>query len=108
MFWTDDTYNRIWMANLNGSNATILIGSDLSCPGWDSLSKIHSCGYLLDVFFVIKGGIAWDWITKKLYWTDSCKDVIEVYDFDNGQRRVLLNTGSNSNNKDIVVDPTTG
>ena len=33
MFWTDDTYNRIWMANLNGTNATLLINSDLSCPG---------------------------------------------------------------------------
>ena len=33
MFWTDDTYNRIWMANLNGTNATLLLNSDLSCPG---------------------------------------------------------------------------
>ena len=33
MFWTDDVYNRIWMANLNGSNATILISSGITCPG---------------------------------------------------------------------------
>ena len=33
IFWTDDSYNRIWMANLDGSNATVLISSSLSCPG---------------------------------------------------------------------------
>ena len=58
--------------------------------------------------FFNKGGIAWDWINEKLYWTDFCTGVIEVYDPNTGHRRVLLNTGSNSNNKDIVVDPTTG
>ena len=49
-------------------------------------------------------GIAWDWINEKLYWTDFCKDTIEVYDPASGYRRVLLYTGT-SNNKDIVVDP---
>ena len=33
MFWTDDTYNRIWTAGLDGTNATVLISTDLSCPG---------------------------------------------------------------------------
>lgn len=33
MFWTDDTYNRIWMAKLNGTRATTLITTGLSCPG---------------------------------------------------------------------------
>ena len=67
-----------------------------------------SCGYSLHVLFVTKGGIAWDWVNEKLYWTDFCKKVIEVYDPSSGYRRVLLNTGINSYNKDIVVDPTTG
>ena len=35
-------------------------------------------------------------------------DVIEVYELESGYRKVLLYTGSSSNNKDIVVDPTTG
>ena len=60
------------------------------------------------IFYPFKGGIAWDWINEKLYWTDSCKDVIEVYDINTGYRKILVYTGSNSNNKDIVVDPTTG
>lgn len=53
-------------------------------------------------------GIAWDWINEKLYWTDYCADTIEVYDPATSYRRVLLYTGTSTNNKDIVVDPTTG
>ena len=45
VFWTDDCYNRIWMANLDGSNATVLISSALSCPGegFDLLVNIFMC-----------------------------------------------------------------
>lgn len=70
------------------------------------LELIHSCDYIHCILLL--GGIAWDWINEKLYWTDSCTDVIEVYDIYSRHRRVLLHTGSTSNNKDIVVDPTTG
>ena len=35
MYWTDDRYNRIWMANLNGTRATIVISTRLLCPGWN-------------------------------------------------------------------------
>jgi sugar lactone lactonase YvrE len=60
------------------------------------------------VVYLLIDGIAWDWINEKLYWTDTCNDVIEVYDPATGYRRVLLYTGTTSNNRDIVVDPTTG
>ena len=63
---------------------------------------------LLDIMDISIDGISWDWINEKLYWTDTCNDVIEVYDPATGYRRVLLYTGTNSNNRDIVVDPTTG
>ena len=112
MYWTDDRYNRIWMANLNGSDATTVITSDLSCPGWTSYIEsylLHSAVVIpCAILFKTIGGIAWDWVNEKLYWTDFCKKVIEVYDPNSGYRRVLLNTGSNSYNKDIAVDPTTG
>ena len=76
IFWTDDSYNRIWMASLDGSNATILISSALSCPGkvFDLLVNVFiACMHDL---LVSKGGIAWDWINEKLYWTDFCTGVI--------------------------------
>lgn len=37
MFWTDDTNNRIWRAKLNGTQASIMISTRLSCPGRISL-----------------------------------------------------------------------
>lgn len=52
-------------------------------------------------------GIAWDWVNEKLYWTDYCDDDIEVYEQSTGYRKVLINTGSNTSPKDIIVDPST-
>ena len=33
MYWTDDNSNRIYSANLDGSNSSILISTGLSGPG---------------------------------------------------------------------------
>lgn len=33
MYWTDDTYNRIYKSNLDGSSATVILSTDLMCPG---------------------------------------------------------------------------
>ena len=51
-------------------------------------------------------GLAWDWINKKIYWTDYCQDEIEVYDPVSNYRRVLTSTGTSPYS--IVVDPGTG
>ena len=53
-------------------------------------------------------GLAYDWVTDKLYWTDACTDQIEVYDIANDDRKVLITTGSGSAPRGIVVDPGTG
>lgn len=53
------------------------------------------------------GGLAWDWVNQKLYWTDYCDDDIEVYDPVSRARRVLFDTGLTEPYA-IVVDPTTG
>ena len=53
-------------------------------------------------------GLAWDWINQKLYWTDQCNDRIEVYDPSASTRKVLIETGTNSNPRGIVVDPVNG
>ena len=52
-------------------------------------------------------GIAWDWVNKKLYWTDAGDKDLEVYDPSTGCRRVLVKTGENSKPRAIVVDPNT-
>ena len=52
-------------------------------------------------------GLAWDWVTEQLYWCDPCYDSIGVYDSIIGKHKILFQTGSGSNPRDIVVDPTT-
>jgi len=53
-------------------------------------------------------GLAWDWVNQKMYWTDECNDQIEVYDPSTSTRKVLIETGTNSNPRAIVVDPVNG
>ena len=53
-------------------------------------------------------GLAWDWVNEKLYWTDYCGNYIAFYDPASGDRKNLINTGSSTDPRDIVVDPGTG
>ena len=50
-------------------------------------------------------GMAWDWVNRKLYWTDAEDKDIEVVDGLNGQRKLLVSTGSTTTPRAIVVDP---
>jgi hypothetical protein len=86
MFWSDDNSNTIYRARLDGSQSTLLINSGISCPL----------------------GLAWDWVNEKLYWTDYCGNYIAFYDPASGDRKNLINTGSSTDPRDIVVDPGTG
>ena len=51
------------------------------------------------------GGLAWDWVNRKLYWTDATDNDIEVLDPLTTQRKVLLSTGNGTDPWAIVVDP---
>ena len=53
-------------------------------------------------------GLAWDWINEKLYWADASTDRIEVYDPTTRNRKLLFNTGLNTNPADIIIDPNNG
>ena len=63
--------------------------------------------FLTHLSSICVGGIAWDWVNQKLYWTDYCDDDIEVYDPVTSVQRVLFDVGL-SEPYAIVVDPTTG
>ena len=52
-------------------------------------------------------GIAVDWINKKLYWTDTGIDLIEVADFNGTNRLVLIKQGLEEP-RAIVVHPSLG
>ncbi len=72
-----------------------------------------SCNACLQPFFlflliiIIIVGLAWDWVTEQLYWSDPCTDMIGVYDPITAKHKFLIATGSGSDPRDIVVDPTT-
>ena len=50
-------------------------------------------------------GLAWDWVNKKLYWTDAANKAIEVIDPHTFYRKLLISTGNTSIPRAIIVDP---
>lgn len=50
-------------------------------------------------------GLAVDWISRRLYWTDSSKDIIEVASLDNPRQRAVLISKGLVNPRGIAVDP---
>ena len=67
--------------------------------------SLQSCGIIIITSSI--GGLAWDWVNRKLYWTDYCDNDIEVYDPVTRVRRILFDSGL-TDPYSIVVDPTTG
>ena len=69
---------------------------------------MHTLGFLTssDIKFTTDG-IAWDWLNKKLYWSDSEHREIEVLDPNSGDRMQLVGTGLNTIPRDVAVDPNT-
>ena len=58
-------------------------------------------------YLIHSDGMAWDWLNNKLYWSDSEHREIEVLDPETGDRMQLVNTGSDTVPRDVVVDPNT-
>ena len=121
LFWTDVAKKSINRAYLNGSSRTTLVKSSVRSPGkmqcavedfhnvlvmYVATTKVNCCSS--HVAYSITEGLAWDWVTKKVYWTDSGRRKISVYDPERNIRKVVINTGSNSAPKDIALDPMTG
>ena len=52
-------------------------------------------------------GLAWDWVSEKLYWTDAENGTIEVLDPITGQRTILIITGGDTVPRRVVIDPDT-
>ena len=50
-------------------------------------------------------GLAWDWVNRKLYWTDAADNDIEVIDPVTNHRKLLISTGNTTDPRAIVLDP---
>ena len=86
IFWTDvinETINRAKMEEK--PKVDVLLKIDMDTPD----------------------GIAVDWINKKLYWTDTGTDMIEVADYDGTNRLKLITTGLEEP-RAIAVHPSLG
>ena len=86
IFWTDVIEEEIRRAKME-ENPTVEVVASISVDTPD--------------------GIAVDWINKKLYWTDTGNDMIEVADFDGLNRLQLIKTGLQEP-RAIVVHPFIG
>ena len=49
--------------------------------------------------------MAWDWISRKLYWTDTEKQTLEVMDVATGYRKVLLRFEDGTVPRVLILDP---
>ena len=82
IYWTDVGRSSISRAFLNGSNQETIVQNNLVSPA----------------------GLALDWVTNKLYYTDPGTNRIEVASTDGKQRALLIWQGLEKP-RDIVVNP---
>lgn len=86
VFWSDVGRSTISRAHLNGSNEEVIIQSNLVSPA----------------------GIAYDWVTRKIYFTDAGTNRIEVASVHVHYQRALLVWQNLQKPRDIVVNPIAG
>ena len=86
LFWTDVSLEKILRKSLKkGSKVETVVSVGLMRPE----------------------GIAIDWVTEKIYWTDSHLKLIEVVNLDGTQRSVLF-WDNLDQPRAIIVDPSHG
>jgi DNA-binding beta-propeller fold protein YncE len=65
------------------------------------------CVCIDPLFFSFTGNLAFDWITSKIYFTDTLKRTVEVMDPETSYRKVLLNFEDDPSiaPRNIILDP---
>ena len=84
IFWSDVSERNIKRSSTDGSSLTTII------------SGIGFCD-----------GLAVEWRTSQLYWTDTTSDVISVSDLSGNNQRSLISLGLDEP-RDIALDPDSG
>ncbi|XP_022656909.1 very low-density lipoprotein receptor-like isoform X3 [Varroa destructor] len=88
--WADSTLGQISRAKMSNNISTVIIGR-----------KDSTVDSNID-------GIAVDWIHNKVYWTDTCRDVISVAELLDGRNVKTLFRSHLQEPRAIAVDPLTG
>jgi hypothetical protein len=89
MFWSDIETRKIYQAT---------IGAD---------GTLNPAAVMVDSDLMEVNGLAVDWVANNLYWTDSRKRTIEVFNFVKRTRRVLI-MDQLSSPRGIYADPVNG
>lgn len=82
LLWSDVSDHTISRSRVDGSELSVLVDSGITTPD----------------------GIAWDWLYKRLYWTDADEYDLEMYDPSTAERKVLIQNGDQSKPRAIVLD----
>ncbi|XP_059895450.1 LOW QUALITY PROTEIN: low-density lipoprotein receptor-related protein 2a [Gadus macrocephalus] len=82
VFWSDTSQDRIWSANRNGSDRTVIFDSGVT----------------------VTESLAVDWVGRNLYWTDYVLETVEVSKLDGTHRAVLVSQNI-TNPRGLVLDP---
>ncbi|XP_055600604.1 nidogen-like [Uranotaenia lowii] len=83
IYWSDISAKQIASSKYDGTDRKPFITKDIVSPE----------------------GVAVDWISRRLYWTDSAKDTIEVASLDNPDLRTVVVSKYLVNPRGIAVDP---
>lgn len=62
----------------------------------------------LNLDIISPEGVAIDWISRRIYWTDSQKHTIEVAALDDSTLRATVVSGNLQNPRGLAVDPLQG
>ncbi|XP_055547444.1 nidogen [Wyeomyia smithii] len=83
IYWSDISAKQIFSCKYDGTDRKPFITKDISSPE----------------------GVAVDWISRRIYWTDSAKDTIEVASLENPELRAIIVSKYLVNPRGIAVDP---
>uniref|UniRef100_A0A1B0DDW6 Uncharacterized protein n=1 Tax=Phlebotomus papatasi TaxID=29031 RepID=A0A1B0DDW6_PHLPP len=83
VYWSDISSKTIVSSKYDGTDKKTFISEDILSPE----------------------GIAVDWISRRIYWTDSTKDTVEVASLDDAKLRAVLVRKDLVNPRGIAVDP---
>lgn len=103
VYWSDISNKQIVSVKYDGTDRQIFINEgNLNGNLFDDcLLRIPF--FLPDI--ISPEGIAIDWISRRIYWTDSSKDTIEVANLDDPKQRTIIVRKHLVNPRGLAIDP---
>lgn len=114
VFWSDISEKKIFNSKYDGTDKKVFISEGsynniisiyekLITFQWTNL--IYRTPLLFVIDIISPEGIAIDWVSRRIYWTDSQKHTIEVADLEDAKIRATIASTGLQNPRGIAVDP---